>query len=259
MPQTKSSARAVASVRGQSRARARLRKNGTNAGTTGPQMSAVDFVVEEIRNGIRERRYAPGQRLIEADLVERLGLGRGTVRDALRRLAGDGVVSIEHQKGAVVRFLTRDEFISLIQVREVLEGLAARLAAGKVDKGNYRKRLTSMVKEIKDGMVSGAIKVGEYMDHNDALHNLIIEMSEDAYLAAAIKQSHVTLFRLQFHFMSDAESNVTGHAAHEKIVQAILAGDAKRAEREMRSHVHNSIKLVNRASERIFRPSNGAA
>ena len=232
---------------------ARSRKKGGEGSVAALQVSTVDFVVEEVRNGIRERRYAPGQRLIEADLVDRLGVGRGSVRDALRRLAGDGIVTIEHQKGAVVRFLTRAEFISLIQVREVLEGLAARLAACNADKRDYRRRLVSMVKDIRRRIDSGGVQVAEFMDDNDRFHNLIVEMSEDAYLAAAIKQSHGTLFRLQFHFMIDAESSARGHAAHERIVEAILAGDAKRAEAEMRKHIHRSISLVERASERVFR------
>ena len=232
---------------------ARSRKKGGEGSGASPQVSTVDFVVEEIRNGIRERRYAPGQRLIEADLMERLGVGRGSVRDALRRLAGDGIVSLEHQKGAVVRFLSRAEFISLIQVREVLEGLAARLAAGNADKRDYRRRLVSMVKDIRRRIDSGGVQVAEFMDDNDRFHNLIVEMSEDPYLAVAIKQSHGTLFRLQFHFMIDEESSIRGHAAHERIVQAILDGDERRAEAEMRRHIHRSISLVERASERVFR------
>ena len=191
---------------------ARSRKKGGEADASSPQISTVDFVIEEIRNGIRERRYAPGQRLIEADLMERLGVGRGSVRDALRRMTGDGIVSIEHQKGAVVRFLTRAEFISLIQVREVLEGRAARLAAGNAGKSDYRRRLVALVKDIRDRIDSGSVQVAEFMDDNDRFHNLIVEMSEDPYLAAAIKQSHGTLFRLQFHFMIDADSSIRGHA-----------------------------------------------
>lgn len=232
---------------------ARSRKKGVEADASSPQISTVDFVVEEIRKGIRERRYAPGQRLIEADLVERLGVGRGSVRDALRRLAGDGIVSIEHQKGAVVRFLTRAEFISLIQVREVLEGLAARLAAGNAGKSDYRRRLVALVKDIRDRIDSGGVQVAEFMDDNDRFHNLIVEMSEDPYLAAAIKLSHGTLFRLQFHFMIDAESSIRGHASHERIVEAILSGDARRAETEMRKHINRSIAMVERASGRVFR------
>lgn len=216
-------------------------------------VSAVDAVVHEVREGIREHRYAPGQRLIEADLVARLGVGRGTVRDALRRLAGDGIVQVEHRRGAIVRFLSRAEFVSLIQVREVLEGLAARLAAENKNKKRYMSELLLLQREACERRKSGSAAIVEFMDHNERFHNLIVEMAADSYLAAAIRQSHAPLFRLQFHALIDEESTEGGRMVHDQIVKAILAGDGDKAERAMRSHIHRSIQLVRNAPDRLFR------
>jgi len=216
-------------------------------------VSAVDAVVHEIRDGVREHRYAPGQRLIEADLVKRLGVGRGTVRDALRRLAGDGIVRVEHRKGAIVRFLSRNEFISLIQVREVLEGLAARLAAENANKRRYLAELQRLQRETNNVRRAGNAGIVEFMDHNDRFHNLIVEMAGDPYLGTAIRQSHGPLFRLQFHFLIDEASTDRARIAHDQIVRAILASDGDKAERAMRSHIHGSIALVKSAPDRLFR------
>ena len=216
-------------------------------------ISTVDAVVREIREGIREHRYAPGQRLIEADLVARMRVGRGTVRDALRRLAGDGIVQVEHRKGAIVRFLSRGEFVSLIQVREVLEGLAARLAAANADKKRFMPDLLRLQREANDRKFAGSQGIAAFMEHNERFHNLVVEMSDDQYLAAAIRQSHAPLFRLQFHFMIDEESIDRGRAAHDRIVKAILTGDGEKAESAMRAHIHRSIEFVQIAPDRLFR------
>src|SRR5919204_2708887 len=91
--------------------------------------TAVDRAADGIRERLLAGDYAPGQRLIEVELVEELQVGRNTVREALARLASDGVVKIEPHRGASVPRLSVKELEELYAVREVLEGLAARLAA----------------------------------------------------------------------------------------------------------------------------------
>ena len=86
-------------------------------------------MIEAITDGVKDGRYAPGQRLVEADLTAELGVSRGPLREALGRLAAEGVLELEPYRGAVVRRLTREDVEDLFSVREVLEGEAARLAA----------------------------------------------------------------------------------------------------------------------------------
>src|SRR5262245_21333210 len=90
-----------------------------------PRSIAVADVVAWIRERVRAGRFVPGQRLVEADIIRELSCSRSRVREALQRLATEGVVTIEEFKGASVKHLTRDEVVQLYRARMVLEGLAA--------------------------------------------------------------------------------------------------------------------------------------
>ncbi|HYM34927.1 MAG TPA: GntR family transcriptional regulator, partial [Steroidobacteraceae bacterium] len=81
------------------------------------QNVAVAHVVEWIRDRVRTGRLVPGQRLVEADIMRELNATRSRVREALQRLATEGVVTIEEFKGASVKHLTRDEVVQLYRAR----------------------------------------------------------------------------------------------------------------------------------------------
>lgn len=85
----------------------------------GPVRGAtVDYVLEHLRQGIVRGRYAPGQRLIEADLTDELGVSRGPLREAMRRLSADDLLEIVPNRGAIVRRLSLREMLELsISVR----------------------------------------------------------------------------------------------------------------------------------------------
>jgi len=84
-------------------------------------------VAKVLRTAITSGRFAPGQRLVERDLCELLGVSRPSVREALRELESDGLIEIIPNKGPLVRNLTAEDAASLYQVRAALEALAARL------------------------------------------------------------------------------------------------------------------------------------
>ena len=92
----------------------------------------VDYVCVCIRQGVVDGRFVPGQRLIARDLTEEIGISRGAVREAFRRLAAEGMVDLIPNRGASVRRLSRRQVEDLFQIRECVEGLAAGLAATAV-------------------------------------------------------------------------------------------------------------------------------
>src|SRR4051812_16469171 len=96
----------------------------------------VDRTAALIRQQIVEGRLVPGQRLIARDLVEQLGISRGPLREAFRRLAADGLVDLIPNRGAMVRRLSNDEIAQVYQIREALEGYAARRAAELIEQGD---------------------------------------------------------------------------------------------------------------------------
>jgi len=213
--------------------------------------TAVDSVVEAITEGVKDGRYAPGQRLVEADLTRELGVSRGPLREALGRLAAEGIVVNEPYRGAVVRKLTRADIVDLFQIREVLEGEAARLAALSIAEGDHRRRVAASLKTLE--RFKRRPDTYAYMDENTRFHDLVVELSGNKLLARLIGQLQVHAFRLLLRRLV-AESDAVGDSIreHESVARAILAGDGRAAEREMRKHVRRSGRMVLRTAERVL-------
>src|SRR5262245_51803793 len=112
---------------------------------------AVDVACEAIRRGIITGRFAPGQRLILRDLMEDIGFSASTLREAFRRLAAERLVNLIPNRGIAVHRLTQKEMADLFEIRELLEGTAARLAAERIDEGDHRKRFLAMWARVRRG------------------------------------------------------------------------------------------------------------
>jgi DNA-binding GntR family transcriptional regulator len=213
--------------------------------------TVVEYALETLRSGIKEGRYAPGQRLIEADLVRELGVSRGPVREALHRLAGVGLVMIEPHRGVVVRRLSRKDVETLYEVREVIEGLAARLATKNVKERKGVKQLRALRQKMRKAHRNK--DVATYMEVNEELHQKIVELSDNSWLEHLVDHMHLHTFRLGFaQLMVRLEDMGASEEEHEKVIQAILDGDAQKAERAMRTHVRHSAKLVQKLPDSSF-------
>ncbi len=212
-----------------------------------PANSAVDQVIDSIKAGIRQGRYVPGQRLVEPDMVRDLHVSRGSVREALRRLEAEGLVQIELYRGASIRKMSRSDFLAFNEIREVLEGLAAGLAAERIDEAGRAALI-----ELEQTWARGS-RGWTYPEYNEKFHNLILDASRNNELPVYIEQSKLLFFRLQFHRIARTPAQEKrSQREHDKIVKAILKGDAKGAERAMRDHVHKSIQEILSAPEEFF-------
>ena len=105
---------------------------------------AVAVVVDAVRDGIMRGRFAPGQRLPEADLVALYDASRGAVRAALAQLENEGIVERERNRGARVRPISLEEAVEITEARAVVEGLCAAKAAT----GSASKRATTIAVRI---------------------------------------------------------------------------------------------------------------
>lgn len=131
-------------------------------------------VVQTIRRAILSRRFVPGQRLVERELCELMGVSRTPVREALRQLEAEGLVSIAPYKGPIVAEITPTEAAEVYDIRGALEALGARRFAERAsDRGvaNLKKRLAALERVVEDGNVT------EVVERSDALFDLLIEGS----------------------------------------------------------------------------------
>ncbi|MFC5994483.1 GntR family transcriptional regulator [Pseudonocardia hispaniensis] len=205
-------------------------------------MTTVDGVVQAITEGIRDGLYAPGQRLVESDLTREFGVSRGPLREAFGRLAADGLVVIKPYRGALVRRMSREDIVELFEVREALEGQAARLAAERIDTADHRSRLEGVIAEVHEHR--GSSDVSRYMDVNERFHQVIVEIAGNTMLARLLGQLHVQAFRLLYRRLIDVAAKADSIDEHDAVAAAILASDPGNAEQAMREHVRSSAESV---------------
>jgi DNA-binding GntR family transcriptional regulator len=198
-------------------------------------------VVSWIRDRIRQGRLVPGQRLVEADIVAATGSSRGKVREALRRLETEGLVTIEEFRGASVKKLGPDEVRQIYQARMALEGLAAGECAQRADTA-LRERLLAIQRELDAGEHAG--NHDRFAKLNEAWHALIIAGSGNEYIAQFLSRLTVPIYRLVFATFYTAERIATANADHRIITAAIVAGRADEAERAMRAHIANGLAAL---------------
>ncbi len=214
---------------------------------------AVEMAVAEIRERLFTGQFVAGQRLIEHELVEMTGIGRSSIREALQRLASEGVVELVRNRGAVVRRLSRKEASDILEVRENLEAMAAETAARNIDKGDNRAKLQKAVEEM--------IVLGETQDaliYNRAnlnFHRVIVEIAGNARLAAILEQLHNQMFFGQFRQTITRDQIHGSITQHREIATAIFDGDPDGARRAMANHVRRSQASVSSLPDSVFRPA----
>lgn len=210
-------------------------------------ISAVDHVIESLKSGIRLGRYVPGQRLSEPDMISEFHVSRGSVREALRCLEADGLVEIEFYRGARIRKMSRSEFIEANQIRGLLEGFAASLAAQRMERAERKKLL-----ELEQNWDRGN-KGWTYAEYNEKFHAFILEASRHKQLPIYLEQARFLIFTLQFHrILRTPAATRRSRLEHRRVVKAILKGDAKGAERAMRQHINSSGASILAAPEEFF-------
>ncbi|MBI5263423.1 MAG: GntR family transcriptional regulator [Bradyrhizobium sp.] len=216
-------------------------------------MTQVDQAVQAINLGILEGRYAPGQRLIETELTREIGVSRNTLRAALRRLAADGLVQIEDFRGAMVARPSRKEMRDLFEVREALEGLAARRSATNIIRPGLRQRAEAVGRPL---LVSRKLtpKPEEHLWENRQFHDLILELADNTHLGRVLDQLLMPVFQRAFFRVYDASLYRKSVSDHRLILNAVLAGDGPAAEDAMRAHVRWTATLAENIPDSLFRP-----
>ncbi len=141
--------------------------------TQSPVEQAYHYILQSILSG----ELMPGMRVPAEAVADSLGISRMPVRDALRRLEGDGAVTIFANRGASVAEFTRDEVIQFIEMRAALEGLAARLALPNIGKHEIDE-----LERLKQRMERTADDLVRWMAYHDDFHNYLTGMSRRALL-----------------------------------------------------------------------------
>ncbi|MEQ9811722.1 MAG: GntR family transcriptional regulator [Azospirillaceae bacterium] len=222
---------------------------GPDDARTAPPARTAE-VAEGVRQRIQRGAYAPGQRLIEVDLADEFAVGRGRIREVFKTLVGEGYLEFVENRGVYVRRFSRAEILEMGRVREVLEGLAARMAAEKDKTAEERRRLEAHQTTL-DQAASRA-DIDAYNTENFAYHQTICAISGNRHVAEFLMRVRLPLYRLQLPSSFSADSMSRSNQDHRVITAAILSGNPDAAEAAMRAHIRTGNAHVASLPDRYF-------
>jgi DNA-binding GntR family transcriptional regulator len=195
----------------------------------------VEVVIQQITQAVVTGRLRPGDKLVEAQMGKQLGVSRAPLREAFRRLEQIGLVEKIPNRGTFVSTLTERDVKELHNVRELLEGLAARLLTERRDPQAVAK-LDSILDDMR--RAAEADDLSRMITLDADFHDALIELSEHKLLRELWGITGVRLRRFLLLKRQRLYATLPEAAPiHERIVRAIASGDPARAEAEARKHV----------------------
>jgi DNA-binding GntR family transcriptional regulator len=198
-------------------------------------------VADAVRTAILRGEYAPGQRLIEADLCDRYGTSRFVVRSALQELSAQGLVEFQRNRGARVREISLGEAIEITEVRKLLEGLQAARAAERVTAAEAAA-LRGIVTDMRAAVARSELL--RYSDLNASLHAAIRDISAHETAARLLRQLRDQTVRHRFSLSLVPGRPAVSLPQHEAIVTAVTAHDPAAAEQAMHDHLQSVIEAL---------------
>jgi DNA-binding GntR family transcriptional regulator len=201
-------------------------------------------VADVLKSAISKGELKLSQRLVEAQLCDRFGVKRNTIREALRRLEHDGFVKITRHVGAFVAEFSRGDIEQIYDILSVLDGLAVRLATPFIT-AEQIGRLEGLLEQME-----AADKPAAIYDLNHEFHALLCEWSENRRLIDLINNLRLSLETFSFRSFYAPGQIAASHSEHRQLLQAIKESDPIKAENILRVHL---IDTKNRVIKWVYR------
>jgi DNA-binding GntR family transcriptional regulator len=202
--------------------------------TGGPAPEIGHTAYRRLREGIASGQFHPNERLVEATVATRLGVGRTAVRAALVRLDQEGLVTLEPNRGARVRLISDREALEIEEVRATLEAMLARRSASRATPTDLRE-LRQVVVEMRQ-RVEKNDAIG-YSDLNARFHQRIWAAADHATASRLVGSLKSQSIRLQYQTILRPGRTERSLREHEAIFNALKAHDPDAAEEAMLAHL----------------------
>ncbi len=200
------------------------------------KLSLGSEIATMIKQRIINGKINPGDRIVEILLAKELGISQTPIREAIRILAGENVVNIEPNKGALVRNLSAKDVFEVYSYRAVLEGMAIRLAVQNAtinDTRHLEQHYNEMKRKLEDDSVESLSEDSGY------IHYYIIKLSKHALV---LSMYEFISFRIQLvnRILGRKFSKEREVLEHWELIEALKHGNADEAERTMREHIYRA-------------------
>lgn len=208
-----------------------------------------EIVYEELKREILVGEIAPGTRMMEIELADEMGVSRTPVREAIRKLEKEGLVTIEPRKGAYASDVSIKDMVDVLEVREDLEAMAAALAAQRVTE-DEKKALLDATLEYQKAVESEQTE--DIIRCDEGFHQLIVNCSGNKTLIQLFSQVQELALRFRYLYYDDFSRYERMPLEHREIEEAILSGNFEEARVAAGEHVKKLKQFVIDEGEQIF-------
>lgn len=195
-----------------------------------------EMVFESLREAIIQGRLKPGERLMEIQLAEEMGVSRTPVREAIRKLELEGFVVMVPRKGAYVAGISVKDIVDVFEVRAALEGLAAGLAAERITEEELEELERALVKTYE----VSSYDLEALVETDTKFHELIYRASRNERLAQIITNLADQIQRFRTTSLSQPGRTIHALEEHKQIVEAISERNVELAQTLAREHIENA-------------------
>ena len=200
-------------------------------------------IFNRIRDDILSGNYAPGEELKEATLGKQLGVSRTPVREALRQLELEGLVTIIPNRGAFVEGISKDDIQDIYEIRSLLEGLFAKKAVTGI---TYKE-----LEELEENLYLTEFHIQkehfeQILELDNRFHEILYEASKSKMLKHVLSDFHHYVERVRKVSLSGTKRAKESNEEHKRIVEALKAHDAEKAQQLANQHIMNTIHSYDR-------------
>ena len=200
-----------------------------------------DVVFNTLRQAILRGELKPGERLMEIQLANKLGVSRTPIREAIRKLELEGLVLMIPRKGAEVADISEKSLRDVLEVREALEELAVQLACDKITKEEIED-LKKAAEDFKKILKSRDIT--EIAEADVRFHDIIFMATDNQKLVQLLNNLREQMYRFRVEYLKNEEVHPQLIAEHEKIIEHIMERDKAKASAIVSEHINNQVEGV---------------
>ena len=200
-----------------------------------------DVVFNTLRQAILRGELKPGERLMEIQLANKLGVSRTPIREAIRKLELEGLVLMIPRKGAEVADITEKSLRDVLEVRKALEELAVQLTCDKITKEQIRE-LEQAAEQFKKTLKSNDIT--EIAEADVRFHDIIYLVTDNQKLILLLNNLREQMYRYRIEYLKRADKYSQLLAEHEEIIRRIEKKQKKEAAEIVCKHIDNQVAAV---------------
>ena len=199
------------------------------------------LVYDELKSRILTGQIAPGERMMEEETSKDLGVSRTPVREAFKRLEKEGLVEIKPRRGAFATQISKKDLIEILDIREVLETMAAEQACVNMKKAQ-KDKLKSIAEKHRDAVADNDFT--KMVDYDTEFHEVLVEGSNNKTLINFIEQLSELVLRFRYVFYENQKRPQKVAEEHARIMEAIMSGDSETAGAETKNHIMGLKQVV---------------